>query len=90
MLKKSNGLFAGKKLFLAVVALLALGTFGIRAGADNNWVGSSALAQVRVTIDQLTNKNQQLYDKYQQANQELSSEQSSVNGLNNQIADLKQ
>lgn len=90
MKKINNALSTNKKILLAIVTALVLGVFGIRAGADNNWIGSAALSQVRVTIDQLTNKNKQLYDKYQQASQELANNQASVNGLNSQVNSLKQ
>lgn len=80
----------GRKIALAIVIALTVGAFGIKAGADNNWLGSAFLAQVRATIDQLTNKNTQLFDKYQQASQDLQNNQSTVNDLNNQVSSLKQ
>lgn len=90
MNKTGLELSTNKKIWLTIIVVIAIGLFGARAGADNNWIGSASLSQVRVTIDQLTNKNKQLYDKYQQASQELANNQASVNGLNSQVNSLKQ
>ena len=34
----------GRKIALAIVIALTVGAFGIKAGADNNWLGSASLA----------------------------------------------
>jgi chromosome segregation ATPase len=57
--------------------------------ADNNWIGSGALSNVRASIDVLVGKNKDLSNKYNQANQELSSSKSSVTSLNAQITSLQ-
>lgn len=87
----------GRKIALAIVITLTLGALGIKAGADNNWLGSASLAQVRVIIGKLSDKNTELsaknttlYNEYQKASQDLANNQSTVTDLNNQVSRLKQ
>lgn len=90
MFSKNRTFAIVQKAVLITGAAATLVFVGVKAEADNNWLGAAALSQVRATIDQLSNKNTDLYDEYQQASQDLLTSQNTVNDLNNQLSNLKQ